>query len=173
MFFFTKGKIMKKTTICYIENDGRYLMLHRTKKEKDDNKNKWIGVGGKIEEGETPDECLLREVYEETGLSLKSFVFRGIVHFRSEYFANEEMYLYTSNDFSGEIKECSEGELEWILKEDVLKLNLWEGDKIFLQKLMDDNQFFELFLFYEKDNLISYKFDHRGDVKKVQTAKNK
>ncbi len=159
MFFFTKGKIMKKTTLCYLEHDGKYLMLHRTKKKNDDNKNKWIGVGGKIEEGETPEECLVREVFEETGLSLKSFVFRGIVHFRSGYFANEEMYLYTSDDFLGEIKECDEGELAWVLKEDVLSLNLWEGDKIFLEKLMTDSSFFELSLFYEKDNLISYTFD--------------
>ena len=148
---------MKKTTLCYIEEDGKYLMLHRTKKEKDDNKDKWIGVGGKIREYESPVECVKRVVFEETGLRIKAPVFRGIVHFMSEFYPNEDMYLYTADKFTGELKTCNEGDLEWVKKEDVLSLNLWEGDKIFLEELYKNNPPFELTLVYGKDNLISHK----------------
>lgn len=148
---------MKKTTLCYIEKDEKYLMLHRNKKQNDPNEGKWIGVGGKIREYESPAECVKREVFEETGLIIKSPRFRGIVHFISEYYPNEDMYLYTADKFSGTLKECDEGDLQWINKDDVLSLNLWEGDKIFLEELKKDTHPFELTLSYGKDNLISYE----------------
>ena len=129
---------MKKspmTTLCYIEKDDSYLMLHRVSKKNDVNKDKWIGVGGHFEEGESPDECLMREVYEETGLTLTSHRFRGIVTFSQEGYGTEYMCLYTADGFEGEMKPCSEGVLEWVKKEDILKLNLWKGDLIFLKLL--------------------------------------
>ena len=154
---------MKTTTLCYIEKDNKYLMLHRTKKEKDDNSDKWIGIGGKIEEGETPKECILREAKEETGLILNSVCFRGIVYFRNDFYPDEDMYLFTSKDFSGTIKECDEGDLEWIDKEDLYNLTLWEGDKIFLEALKKNEDFFELTLNYSKDTLLSYEIKY-GDA---------
>lgn len=147
---------MKKTTLCYIEKDGMYLMLHRNKKEQDVNKDKWIGIGGKIREYESPAECIKREAFEETGLIIKP-VFRGLVHFMSDVYPNEDMYLYTSTKFSGNFKECDEGDLEWVKKEDVLSLNIWEGDKIFLKELEKNSPPFELTLVYNKDNLVSHK----------------
>ena len=152
----------KQTTLCYIEKDNKYLMLHRTKKEKDDNYDKWIGIGGKIEEGETPKECILREAKEETGLILNKVTFRGIVYFRNDFYPDEDMYLFTSKDFSGTIKECDEGVLEWIDKEDLYNLTLWEGDKIFLEALKKNEDFFELTLNYSKDKLISYKLVYKN-----------
>ena len=126
---------MKKsalTTLCYIEKDNKYLMLHRIKKENDINKDKWIGVGGHFEEGESPEECLLREVKEETGLTLTSWRFRGIVTFLSnECESAEYMCLYTADGFTGEMCSCNEGELEWVEKYKVTELPIWEGDKIF------------------------------------------
>lgn len=154
---------MKKTTLCYIEKGNKYLMLHRTKKENDDNHDKWIGIGGKIEEGETPSECILREAKEETGLTLKSLTFRGIVYFRNDHYPDEDMYLFTASDFSGELKECDEGDLEWIDKALLYNLTLWEGDKIFLKALQSDSRFFELTLNYSKDTLISHELKY-GDA---------
>lgn len=155
--------IMKQTTLCYIEKDNKYLMLHRTKKEKDENKDKWIGIGGKIEEGETPTQCVLREAKEETGLTLNEVKFRAIIYFRNSFYNDEDMYLFTCNDFSGTIKECDEGDLEWIDKEELYNLTLWEGDKIFLKELSTSESFFELTLNYEKDKLISHEFKN-GDA---------
>lgn len=154
---------MKKTTLCYIEQNNNYLMLHRTKKENDCNHDKWIGIGGKIEKDEMPAECILREAYEETGLTLKSVTFRGIVRFRNDYYPDEDMYLYTSDDFSGTIKECDEGDLEWIDRDELYNLTIWEGDKIFLEALKRDNRFFDLTLNYSKDKLISHTMKY-GDA---------
>lgn len=130
---------MKETTLCYIEQDNKYLMLHRTKKSNDPNREKWIGVGGKVEAGESVEECLLREVMEETGLVLKKYQYRGKLYFHSDTYEDEIMYLYTSSKFEGKLIECKEGELAWIEKSDILNLNLWEGDKVFLKKLLKDN----------------------------------
>ena len=141
------------TTLCYIERDDSYLMLHRVSKKNDVNKDKWIGVGGHFEEGESPDECLMREVYEETGLTLTSHRFRGIVTFSQEGYGTEYMCLYTADGYEGELKPCSEGVLEWVKKEDLLQLNLWKGDLIFLKLLKEDTPFFSLKLVYEGDEL--------------------
>ena len=135
---------MKLTTLCYIEKDDKYLMLHRTKKENDANRDKWIGVGGKFEADETPQECLLREVYEETSLTLTSYSLRGIVTFISDEWETEYMFLFTSSEYEGEVSDCNEGELVWIEKKEVMNLNLWEGDKIFLKLLTEDVGFFSL-----------------------------
>ncbi len=144
----------KNTTLCYIEKDDCYLMLHRTKKENDENRDKWIGIGGKFEAGESPEDCLLREVIEETGLSLHTFRYRGIVTFVSDSLeATEYMHLFTSSDFSGELKECDEGELEWLKKEKLYELTLWEGDRIFLDLLDTDEPFFSLKLVYSGETL--------------------
>lgn len=153
---------MKKspmTTLCYIETEDSYLMLHRVLKKNDVNKDKWIGVGGHFEEGESPEECLLREVREETGLTLTSWSFRGIVTFSQEGYGTEYMCLYTADGFKGELKECTEGVLEWIKKEELLKLNLWEGDLIFLKLLKDDAPFFSLKLSYRGDELVDAVLD--------------
>ena len=140
------------TTLCYIEKDGCYLMLHRVSKANDINRGKWVGVGGHFEEGESPEECLLREVWEETALVLTSYRLRGIVTFVSGKTV-EYMFLYTSDDFSGELASSSEGKLEWVAKADVAKLELWEGDLIFLELLKADAPFFSLKLVYERDAL--------------------
>lgn len=141
------------TTLCYIEKDGKYLMLHRVSKEHDVNKDKWIGIGGHFEEGESPEECLLREAKEETGLTLVSWRFRGIVTFLAEGWQTEYMCLYTADRFEGELCACDEGTLEWVAKEEIMKLNLWEGDKIFLKLLAQDAPFFSLKLSYQGDVL--------------------
>lgn len=154
---------MVATTLCYIEKDNKYLMLHRTKKENDMNKDKWIGIGGKLEEGETPLDCVMREAMEETGLTLHKPVYRGIIYFRNSYYYDEDMYLFTCNDFSGTLKECDEGNLEWVDKDKIYSLPLWEGDKIFLEALVRDDRFFELTLNYEKDTLISHEMKY-GDA---------
>ena len=145
---------MKLTTLCFIEKDGCYLMLHRTKKEVDINKEKWIGIGGKFEEDESPEECLLREAMEETGLKLTSYRLRGIITFLSDRWYTEYMFLYTADGFEGELKECDEGTLKWVKKEDVDKLNLWEGDRIFLDLLKQEVPCFSLKLQYEGDKLV-------------------
>lgn len=141
------------TTLCYIEKDDKYLMLHRGKKEKDVNKDKWIGIGGHFETGESPEECLLREVKEETGLTLTGFSFRGIVTFSAIGWPTEYMCLYTADQFEGTLAECDEGTLEWVEKERLLSLNLWEGDKIFFGLLMENAPFFSLKLSYDGDKL--------------------
>ena len=150
---------MKLTTLCYIENDrGDYLMLHRTKKQNDLNAGKWIGVGGKFEADETPEECLLREVYEETGLTLTHYRFRGIVTFLSNEWEGEYMHLFTADKYEGTLCDCNEGELAWVPKNDVLKLNLWEGDHIFLRELLENDRFFSLKLSYTGDVLTDSSF---------------
>ena len=128
---------MKLTTLCYLEKDGCYLMLHRVKKREDANAGKWIGVGGKLEEGESPDDCLLREVWEETGLRLTRYRARGIVSFLSDQWETEYMFLYTADGFEGDLRACDEGDLAWILREQVPSLPLWEGDRVFLKLLAD------------------------------------
>lgn len=141
------------TTLCYVERGGSYLMLHRVSKKNDVNKDKWIGIGGHFEEGESPEECLLREAYEETGLRLTSWKFRGIVTFVAEGWPPEYMCLYTADGFEGELTDCNEGVLEWVPKSEVTKLNLWEGDKIFLKLLAEDASFFSMKLTYRGDVL--------------------
>lgn len=145
---------MKLSTLCYIEKDDRYLMLHRIKKENDVNHDKWIGVGGKFEPDETPEECLLREVREETGLHLLNYRYRGILTFIAEGWESEYIHLYTSSEFEGELTECAEGDLEWVLKKDIETLPIWEGDKIFLRLLQEDASFFSLKLKYRGDVLV-------------------
>jgi len=146
---------VKNTTLCYLERDGKYLMLHRVKKENDANHDKWLGIGGKFENKESPEDCAIREVYEETGLKLNSYEYRGIVTFVSDIYETELMHLFTSKDFSGDIKECNEGNLEWVLKDEIKNLRIWEGDLIFLDLLTRDVPFFSLKLTYEGDSLKS------------------
>lgn len=147
---------MKNTTLCYIEKDNSYLMLHRVKKVNDENQDKWIGVGGKMEEGESPEECLLREVKEETGLTLTNYCYRGLVTFVSNQWGCEYMHLFTATEYEGEIKECNEGNLKWVPKSEVEHLNLWEGDKIFFRLLEENIPFFSLKLNYDGENLVSH-----------------
>lgn len=147
------------TTVCYIEKDGKYLMLHRTKKKNDINKGKWIGIGGKFEDRESPEECIIREVKEETGLVLKSYKLRGVITYIFETGDTEYMYLFTSDSFEGELTECNEGELEWINKNEIMNLSLWEGDKIFLEKLKKDDNFFTIKMEYNGDKLVAYKME--------------
>ena len=153
------GERSKLTTLCYIEKGDSYLMLHRVSKKHDVNKDKWIGIGGHFEENESPEECLLREAKEETGLTLTSWKFRGIVTFISEGWNTEYMCLYTADGYEGEIIPCNEGVLEWIRKEDLLKLNLWEGDKIFLKLLQENAPFFSLKLADKGDVLTEAVLD--------------
>lgn len=148
---------MLLTTLGYIEKEGKYLMLHRTKKENDMNKDKWIGVGGKFEEGESPEECMIRETKEETGLTLNSCNLRAVITFVSSIYEAEHMYLFTSDDFEGNLIDCNEGKLEWVEKEKVKELNSWEADKIFLEKLENNADFFTMKVEYEGDKLINYK----------------
>lgn len=146
------------TTLCYVEQDGKYLMLHRTKKEKDINKDKYIGIGGHIEHGETPNECIIREAREETGLRLINPRLRGLLTFVIDDM-DEYTFLYTCTDFEGTLKECDEGDLEWIPKEKIKDLPLWEGDKIFFKMLEEKEDFFTLKLVYVNDKLVDYHFD--------------
>lgn len=149
---------MRETTLCYLEKDGAYLMLHRNKKEKDPNEGKWIGVGGKLEPGETPEECLVREVLEETGLTLRSYQKRGVILFLSDTWEDEVMHLYTSGDFAGEvIEDCDEGDLKWISLDKIPKLNLWEGDRVFLQELLEEKAEIYLTLRYQGEKLVSWE----------------
>lgn len=145
--------IMKSrlTTLCYIERDGKYLMLHRVSKENDVNKDKWIGVGGHFEERESPEECLLREVEEETGLILTAYRFRGIVTFCCEDYPTEYMCLYTADGFKGALTDCDEGMLEWVDKDKIGELNLWDGDLLFFDLLKREIPFFSLKLCYRKN----------------------
>lgn len=143
------------TTLCYVEADGKYLMLHRTKKKNDPNENKWVGIGGKFEEGESPEDCLIREVKEETGLTLSSYSYRGIVTFVSDKYPTEYMHLFTASAEAGELIPCNEGELAWIEKDRVPTLPLWEGDQVFLSLLTEECPFFSLKLTYCGDALAS------------------
>ena len=146
------------TTLCYLIKDGKYLMLHRVKKENDLNKDKYLGVGGHFEYGESPDECLLREVKEETGLTLTDYKARGIVTFVYGEDIVEYMHLFTAEGFEGEMIDCDEGELVWIPIEDVCNLPIWEGDKEFFKLLNETNEFFSLKLVYNlNDELVEVK----------------
>ena len=145
---------MWNTTLCYIEKGDCYLLLHRVKKEGDLNRDKWIGVGGKFEEGESPEDCLLREVKEETGLTLTSYRFRGIVTFVSDRCSTEYMHLFTADGYEGELHACDEGELAYVKKEEIERLPIWEGDRIFLRLLREEAPFFSLKLVYRGDTLI-------------------
>ena len=152
---------MLNTTLCYLQRDGKYLMLHRTKKENDLNHDKWVGVGGKFEPNESPDECLKREVLEETGLTLTDYRCRGVVTFVSDQWEGEYMYLYTADGFSGTMRECDEGALEWVDMDAVESLPLWVGDKIFFRLLQTDRPWFSLKLCYEGDTLVYAALDGR------------
>ena len=147
------------TTLCYIEKEDAYLMLHRISKKNDVNKDKWIGIGGHFEQGESPEDCLLREVYEETGLTLTHWKFHGIVTFTQEGYGTEYMCLYSADGFTGELKDCDEEILEWVPKKDLRKLNLWTGDLIFLELMEKDAPFFSLKLSYQGDNLVEAVLD--------------
>ena len=153
---------MKNTSLCYIEKDGRWLMLHRTKKSGDENHDKWIGIGGKFEPGESPEECMLREVREETGLTLTNYRYRAVITFVSDEWDTEYMHLFTSDGFCGSLKDCDEGELEWVEKEKLLSLPIWEGDKIFLRLICTDEPFFSLKLCYRGDRLIDAKLNGKA-----------
>ena len=159
------------TTLCYVEKDDSYLMLHRVSKKNDVNKDKWIGIGGHFEEGESPEECLLREAMEETGLKLTSWHFRGIVTFVTDKWPIEYMCLYTADGFEGNVcdengnmKSCDEGVLAWVKKSELEKLSLWEGDKIFLKLLAQDVPFFSLKLIYEGDKLLEAVLDGKNII---------
>ncbi|MEE1087247.1 MAG: 8-oxo-dGTP diphosphatase [Schaedlerella sp.] len=151
---------MKLTTLCYIEKDDKYLMLHRIIKKNDVNKDKWVGVGGRFEADESPEDCLLREVREETGYRLTSYRFRGLVTFVSEKYETEYMSLFTAAGFEGEPCVCDEGVLEWVDKKSVYDLDIWEGDKIFFRLLEENREFFSLKLVYDMENkLVSAVLD--------------
>lgn len=146
---------MKYTTLCYIENPrGEYLMLHRIKKEHDENQDKWIGVGGKFLDGESPEECVLRETLEETGLTLTEYRYRGIVTFVSDRWETEYMHLFTATGYEGTLRECDEGVLEWLHKDALDALPQWEGDRLFLRLIHDESPFFSLKLRYEGESLV-------------------
>ena len=149
------------STLCYIEKDGCWLMLHRTKKKNDINHDKWLGIGGKFEEGESPEECLLREVREETGLTLTDYRFRGLVTFVSDEAPTEYMHLFTATGFTGTLRECDEGTLEWIPIGEVDLLPLWQGDRQFLSLLRQEGPFFSLKLEYWGDRLVGASRDRR------------
>ena len=153
---------MRNTTLCYLERDGQWLMLHRVKREGDLNCDKWIGIGGKFEEGESPENCLMREVREETGLTLDSWRYCGIVTFVSEEWGTEYMHLFHSKAFHGVMRDCDEGKLEWLPKERVMKLpDLWEGDRIFLRLMEEGAPFFSLKLCYRGDVLTAAELNGR------------
>ena len=145
---------MKNSTLCYIYKDDECLMLHRTKKENDQSHDKWLGIGGKFEDKESPEDCALREIKEETGLTVTDYRYRGIVTFVSDEWETEYMHLFIADRFIGNIIECDEGDLEWVKKKDVLKLPMWEGDRIFLDLIERDDPFFSLKLVYKGDRLI-------------------
>ena len=150
---------MKQTTLCYLERGDEYLMLHRTKKKNDENHDKWIGVGGKFEANESPEDCMRREIFEETGLTVTDYRYRGIVTFVSDIYETEYMHLFTVTNWTGEARECDEGELAWIKKQKLFDLTLWQGDRIFLRLLEEDAPFFSLKLTYQGDELIEAVLD--------------
>lgn len=151
---------MKHSTLCYIEKDDAYLMLHRVKKVNDENHDKWIGIGGKMEAGESPYDCIIREVKEETGLEISNPKYRGFITFVSDIYGTEYMHLFTADKFSREINyACDEGNLEWVKKSDVPLLPIWEGDKVFFSLLNENAPFFSLKLVYRGDTLIEYKIN--------------
>ena len=145
---------MKNTTLCYLEQNGSWLLLHRNKKKNDPNHDKWIGIGGKFENEESPDECLLREAKEETGLTLTSWQCRGVVTFLNDTCEGEYMYLFTADGFTGEMIQCNEGDLQWVEREFLDTLPKWEGDRIFLDLLWQNAPFFLLTLRYHGDTLV-------------------
>lgn len=146
---------MVVSTLCYLEKDNKYLMLLRNKKEKDVNEGKWIGVGGKCEKGESPEECVIRETFEETGIKLESLKMRGVMTFASEGWEDEYIFVYTSDKFSGHITECNEGELAWIDKDKIMDLNLWDGDRIFLDIMINSDKLFSIKLSYKGDDIVN------------------
>lgn len=150
---------MHNSTLCYLVKDGKVLMLHRVKKKNDINHDKWIGIGGKFEPEEAPEECILRETKEETGLTLTSWRCRGVVTFLQEGGEGEYMYLFTADDFTGELIECDEGDLQWVSMEFLDALPTWEGDRIFLNLLWQDAPFFLLTLRYQGDRLVEAVLD--------------
>ena len=151
---------MINCTLCYLESDrGEYLMLHRVKKQNDVNHDKWIGVGGKFEDGESPEECLLRDVEEETGLTLTDYRYRGIITFVAEGWPTEYIHLFTAAGWTGEMRECDEGDLEWVPKDQVPNLPIWEGDKLFFQLLAEDRPFFSLKMCYRGDTMVYAALD--------------
>ena len=150
---------MKQTTLCYLERGDEYLMLHRIKKKNDENHDKWIGVGGKFEAGESPEDCMHREIFEETGFTVTDYRYRGIVTFVSDIYETEYMHLFTVTDWTGEARECDEGELAWIKKQKLFDLTLWQGDRIFLKLLQEDVPFFSLKLTYRGDELMEAILD--------------
>ena len=157
---------MKLTTLCYIVKEGKTLLLHRIKKQNDENAGKWIGIGGKLEAGESPEDCVKREVTEETGLTLISPVFRGIITFVSDIYGTEYMFLFTCSDFSGELAEnCDEGVLKWVDDRELDSLPMWEGDRIFFELLKSRKDFFSLKLNYNGDTLVGASLD--GDAMSI------
>lgn len=154
---------MINCTLCYLESDrGEYLMLHRVKKQNDVNHDKWIGVGGKFEDGESPEECLLREVEEETGFTLTDYRYRGIITFVAEGWPTEYIHLFTAAGWTGEMRECDEGDLEWVPKDQVPNLPIWEGDKLFFRLIEDpESPFFSLKMEYRGDTLVRAVLDGR------------
>ena len=144
---------MRNTTLCHIEKDGRYLMLHRIKKQNDLNKDKWVAIGGKFEDKESPEEANAREVFEETGLTLTDPSYCGIVTFVSDVWGTEYMHIFHADRFAGELHECDEGRLEWIDKSSLFSLPIWEGDKIFLKLIDEKVPFFSLKLEYTGETL--------------------
>ena len=152
---------MINTTLCYIEKGGAYLMIHRVKKKNDMNKDKWLGIGGKFEHGETPFDCARREILEETGAKAVGLRYRGIITFVSDLYGTEYMHLFSADGYEGEINyECDEGNLEWVKKDDVPSLPIWEGDKIFLELLKSESRFFSLKLCYKGDTLVFHHLEY-------------
>lgn len=155
---------MKNTTLCYIEQNGCYLMLHRVKKENDLNRDKWVGIGGKFEEDESPEECLLRETREETGLRLTDYRLCGVVTFVSDRWEGEYMWLYHATGFEGTLKDCDEGTLEWVPIRDVAKLPQWAGDRFFFEKMQQNVPFFTMKLRYEGETLAEAVLNGRDNL---------